>query len=78
MMIRIILSMAIIALLMPACTMTPVNNAIMYNAQTKETAQCAPDQEWRYLTAGQDQVNHCVNAYEKAGYKRIDDHPEAK
>lgn len=44
--------------------------AVMQHPQTKQTVQCQPDLEWSIDWEAS--IDHCVKAYEKAGYTRID------
>lgn len=48
--------------------------AIMFNPETKHTAQCKADPDMDFLDP-EGAVNHCVAGYEKAGYVRMDDPP---
>lgn len=53
-----------------ASTHSQARIAVLQNPETKQTVECKPD-AWgtNYST----QVNNCIAAYEKAGYKLVAD-----
>ena len=61
------------ALALVGCA-SPAKNkvAIMYNPETKDTKECRVDGwttwQWQYAEV----LQQCINGYEQAGYRRVD------
>lgn len=48
--------------------------AVMHNSKTGQIAQCHSNPDDAWLPGDeQEQIDRCVQAYEKTGYKRIDE-----
>jgi hypothetical protein len=47
--------------------------AVMQHPKTKDVVQCKVGEDDIFSN---DPLGHCIRAYEKAGYKRIDEHAE--
>jgi len=70
---------AVIAL--SGCAIPPPSEylAVMQNKKTGQTVQCKPSaQHDLVILYPEEEMDHCIKAYEKAGFIRIDDHDDAK
>ena len=66
---------AVCVFFLSACTAnsayTSARIAVLQNPETKQTVQCKADPWGSINFAGQ--VDNCIKAYEKAGYKKVAD-----
>jgi hypothetical protein len=63
-----------IVFILASCAGSPARIVIMQNPETKQTVECRVD-PWGSLN-NKLQIDSCVNAYNKAGYKKLSDsHP---
>lgn len=68
------LTLIAIAVLLAGCTTTTSASriAVLQNPETKQTVECRVQVTYGSFSF-RDQVENCISAYEKAGYKLVGD-----
>lgn len=72
---RYVLMMGCVLLVSACGTIRPPSEkiAVMYNPETKDTAQCTIDPHAAWQNQWAEIIGRCVRGYEKAGYIRVDE-----